>query len=236
MYACICLFQNTPSAAIATDANNSILIAAFKTYMLCESSTNRIISSKVSLGTMSFYSVESCRSTINNCTVCIQVETDEYGFALEPLVPGQLMAHHYINFKTMKDICMISGRAGLPDLLMAIARSEELSGIKLRRSEKKPLNAINKGSSSTADKTHAVRFYVPDPNKAQKAKERISTSAEKIFVMVRTVFQAYACCSLTYLAGYTQLTTMLLMLQGCDGRGYWLCSSASRVLPQRLTG
>ena len=116
----------------------------------------------------------------------MQVETDEYGFALEPLVPGQLMAHHYIHFKTMKDICTISGQAGLPDLLMAVARSEELSGIKLRRSEKKPLNAINKGSSNSADKAHNVRFCVPDPNKPQKAKERISTSAEKIFVMVRT--------------------------------------------------
>ena len=156
--------------------------------MLCESATIRIMSSKVSLVTMPVYFVKStnrCRSTVHKCFVCTQVETDEYGFALEPLLPGQLMAHHYINFKTMKDICMISGHAGLPDLLMAIARSQELSGIKLRRSEKKPLNAINKGSSSTADKVHAVRFYVPDPKKSQKAKERISTSAEKIFVMVR---------------------------------------------------
>ena len=64
---------------------------------------------------------------------CYQVETDEYGFSLEPLVPGQLMAHHYINFKTMKAICTTPGAAGLPALLMAIAGSEELSGIRLRR-------------------------------------------------------------------------------------------------------
>lgn len=118
------------------------------------------------------------------CDAQMQVETDEYGYALAPLVPGQLMAHHYIHFTTMKSICTTSGQAGLPDLLMAVARSEELAGIKLRRSEKKPLNAINKGSSSTADKEHAVRFCVPDPHKPQKAKERISSSAEKIFVMV----------------------------------------------------
>lgn len=52
-------------------------------------------------------------------------------------------------------------------------------------SEKKHLNAINKGSSNHAGKQHAVRFCVPDPNKPQKTKERISTGPEKIFIMVR---------------------------------------------------
>ena len=119
-----------------------------------------------------------------------QVQTDEYGFALEPLVPGQLMAQHYIRFKTMMAICATQSPAGLPNLLMCIARSAEFSSIKLRRSEKKPLNAINKGSSSSGSsskdgKAHAIRFCVPDPHKPQKAKERISTGPEKIFIMVK---------------------------------------------------
>ena len=117
-----------------------------------------------------------------------QVQSDEYGFALDPLVPGQLMAQHYIRFKTMTAICATPSPAGLPDLLMRIARSAEFSSIKLRRSEKKPLNAINKGSSSGGSskdgKAHAVRFCVPDPQKPQKAKERISSGPEKIFIMV----------------------------------------------------
>ena len=121
-----------------------------------------------------------------------QVQTDEYGFALDPLVPGQLMAQHYIRFKTMMAICATPSPAGLPDLLMRIARSAEFSSIKLRRSEKKPLNAINKGGSNSGNgssskdrKAHAVRFCVPDPHKPQKAKERISSGPEKIFIMVR---------------------------------------------------
>ncbi len=83
----------------------------------------------------------------------LQVQTDEYGFVLEPMV-------------------------------MTIAGSAEFSGIKLRRSEKKPLNAINKGSNVEGGKAHAVRFCVPDPHKPQKTKERIGNGPEKIFIMV----------------------------------------------------
>ncbi len=114
----------------------------------------------------------------------LQVQTDEYGFVLEPMVPGQLMARHYIRFKTMVDMCKTPSPAGLPELLMTIAGSAEFSGIKLRRSEKKPLNAINKGSNVEGGKAHAVRFCVPDPHKPQKTKERIGNGPEKIFIMV----------------------------------------------------
>ncbi len=100
------------------------------------------------------------------------------------MVPGQLMARHYIRFKTMVDVCNTPSPAGLPELLMTIAGSAEFSGIKLRRSEKKPLNAINKGSNVEGGKGHAVRFCVPDPHKPQKAKDRIRTGPEKIFIMV----------------------------------------------------
>ena len=98
------------------------------------------------------------------------------------------MARHYIRFKTMVAMCTTPSPAGLPELLMKIACSAEFSGIKLRRSEKKPLNAINKGSSKVeGSKAHAVRFCVPDPNKPQKTKERINTGPDKIFIMVINV-------------------------------------------------
>ena len=97
------------------------------------------------------------------------------------------MARHYVRFKPMVAMCNTPSPAGLPELLMTIARSAEFSGIKLRRSEKKPLNAINKGSSSGSGKAHAIRFCVPDPHKPQKTKERISTNAEKIFIMVKAL-------------------------------------------------
>lgn len=94
------------------------------------------------------------------------------------------MARHYIRFKTMVAMCTTPSPAGLPELLMTIAQSAECSAIKLRRSEKKPLNAINKGGSAENGKVHAIRFCVPDPHKPQKTKERISSGPEKIFIMV----------------------------------------------------
>jgi len=84
----------------------------------------------------------------------------------------------------MVAMCNTPSPAGLPELLMTIAGSAEFSGIKLRRSEKKPLNAINKGSNVEGGKGHAVRFCVPDPHKPQKTKERIGSGPEKIFIMV----------------------------------------------------
>lgn len=76
----------------------------------------------------------------------------------------------------------------MPDLLMIIAESEELSSIKLRRAEKKVLNHINSDQSEGS-----VRFFVPDEKKPSKPKPRIQTSTEKNFVLVRAFF---ALCSL----------------------------------------
>lgn len=128
--------------------------------------------------------------------VLLQVQTDEYGFVLEPMVPGQLMARHYIRFKTMVAMCNTPSPAGLPELLMTIACSAEFSSIKLRRSEKKALNAINKGSNVEGGKAHAVRFCVSDPHKPQKAKERISSGPEKIFIMVIGALLKFMLCHL----------------------------------------
>lgn len=75
----------------------------------------------------------------------------------------------------------------MPDLLMIIADSEELSSIKLRRAEKKVLNNINSDQSEGG-----VRFFVPDEKKPSKPKPRIQTSAEKIFVLVRACLTTYS--------------------------------------------
>lgn len=79
---------------------------------------------------------------------------------------------HLVNLKS---------HATMPDLLMIIAESEELSCIKLRRAEKKVLNSIN-----TAQTEGGVRFFVPDDKKPSKPKARIQLSSEKIFVLVST--------------------------------------------------
>ena len=51
------------------------------------------------------------------------------------------------------------------------------------------LNAINKGSTASADKQHNIRFQVHDPSKPQKIKERLATGAEKVFVLVSVILR-----------------------------------------------
>ena len=84
-----------------------------------------------------------------------------------------------LGLQTMIGLLKVPERASVPDLLMAVASAHEFSSIKLRRGEKKILNAINK---SFSDET--IRFCVPRPENHDKAKERISTGAEKIFILV----------------------------------------------------
>ena len=80
----------------------------------------------------------------------------------------------------MIELINITSHATMTDLLMIIAKSEELNSIKLRRAEKKILNSINTDQSEGC-----VRLFVPDDKKPTKAKARIQQSSEKIFVLVR---------------------------------------------------
>ena len=85
--------------------------------------------------------------------------------------------------QTMIGLQQMIDRASVPDLLMAVARAQEYSNIKLRRGEKKVLNAINKSVSE-----EKIRYCVPRPENRDKAKERINTGPEKIFILVRFSF------------------------------------------------
>lgn len=79
----------------------------------------------------------------------------------------------------MTGLMSVPHHASLPDLVMTIAKSQEFESIKLRRGEKRTLNAINK-----SHKDGCIRYCVPNPAKPDKHKERISTAAEKIFILV----------------------------------------------------
>lgn len=109
------------------------------------------------------------------------VKTDDEGFSLEALKPGAIMAEHYVRLPTMVELAACRAGGGMADLLWVIARSSELSGIKLRRSEKKVLNAVNKSED--------VRYHVMNAGKPGKVADRISTAADKIFILV-------SCCML----------------------------------------
>ncbi len=77
----------------------------------------------------------------------------------------------------MVSMMELPSHASMPMLISVLSRAEEFSGVCLRRSEKKALNSINKNKEST-------RYFVPEPSKPSKPKERIKTAAEKIFVLV----------------------------------------------------
>ncbi len=68
--------------------------------------------------------------------------------------------------------------ASMPVLLHLLSSAQEFSGICLRRSEKRVLNAINKNAK-------CVRYSVEESSKPGKPTARIKTAAEKIFVLVR---------------------------------------------------
>lgn len=69
--------------------------------------------------------------------------------------------------------------ASMPDLLMLLASSQEFSGIKLRRGEKRVLNTINRSAGQGR-----IRFCVTDGGAAGRRKERITSGPEKIFLLV----------------------------------------------------
>lgn len=84
--------------------------------------------------------------------------------------------------QTMIGLLSMPSHASLPDLLMTVASSREFECIKLRRGEKKALNAINK-----SHKEGQIRYCVPNPANPEKVKERINTASEKIFILVSLV-------------------------------------------------
>ena len=105
------------------------------------------------------------------------IQADSDGFGLLPQDPGKLMANFYLRFRTMQHVTLMPPRASIPDLLMIVCLSEEFSGIRLRRSEKKTLNSINRNSA-------ALKYRVYKDPHSEKVKERITSGAEKIFILV----------------------------------------------------
>ncbi|KAH7306285.1 hypothetical protein KP509_22G005100 [Ceratopteris richardii] len=104
------------------------------------------------------------------------VETDEDGYMLRPLEPGRLMAKYYLCFSTMKLIVKCKLQSSTEDLLHILCQAQEIKWIKLRRAEKKILNDIN------SDVAGRLRFHLVSSN--GKAKKRIQTAEEKIFVLM----------------------------------------------------
>lgn len=67
----------------------------------------------------------------------LQVLLDHGDESLRPSQLGILMSHHFILMPTMINMLNVPPQAAMDDLLLVLAKSSELSNIKLRRGEKK---------------------------------------------------------------------------------------------------
>ncbi|XP_051146155.1 DExH-box ATP-dependent RNA helicase DExH17 [Andrographis paniculata] len=119
---------------------------------------------------------EICVKKVNELSQYQMIWTDEDGFLLKPLAPGELMTKYYLKFNTMRHIIQAPENCSIEDALHIICLAEEISWIQLRRNEKKFLNDIN------IDKEGRLRFHILDDN--GKRRRRIQTREHKIFILV----------------------------------------------------
>jgi len=106
------------------------------------------------------------------------------GNFIKPLEGGRVMSDMYIRFETMKRIMSVQSPASVPDLLMTLCESDELSSIKLRRDEK----VLLKGWNLSKDEPAIVRFKVTEiRGKAGKVAvaKTVKTAAQKIYIIAQ---------------------------------------------------
>nr|CAH7763205.1 unnamed protein product [Callosobruchus chinensis] len=77
----------------------------------------------------------------------------DHNIMITPTVTGQLMARYYIAFETMKLFTQLSGTESLIQILALISKCREFSDVRLRTSDKKTLNLLNKCSNK-----NTIRF------------------------------------------------------------------------------
>ncbi|KAL3847245.1 hypothetical protein ACJMK2_018167 [Sinanodonta woodiana] len=85
-----------------------------------------------------------CMKNLNQLTALNMTVMDEETFDIKPTDAGRLMARYCISFETMKLFSSITGTEEIHDLILLLCKSEEISELKIRNSEKKTLNILNK--------------------------------------------------------------------------------------------
>ncbi|XP_074859384.1 putative ATP-dependent DNA helicase HFM1 [Carettochelys insculpta] len=86
---------------------------------------------------------ELCLKNLTNLSSLDLIKMDEE-FNFKPTETGKLMAWYYIAFDTVKKFSTINGTEHLSELITMISSCAEFSDIKLRTSEKKILNTLNR--------------------------------------------------------------------------------------------
>lgn len=85
----------------------------------------------------SFMRSQLILSNVSKLTALGLVDTDEDGFTLRPTEAGRLMAHHCVCLQTMALVLACPPHSDMRELLRVVAKAEELSSIRLRKTEKK---------------------------------------------------------------------------------------------------
>ncbi|KAF2368319.1 Sec63 domain, partial [Trinorchestia longiramus] len=121
---------------------------------------------------------ELCRHEVSLLDRAGLVVTEERGsLAATPL--GALMARYCVSFRSMNTMLQVSGDESFKELLTLITECHEFSDVKLRTSEKRSLNDLNKKKKGD-ERGSCVRFPVPGG--------KIKNGFNKIFCLVQAVF------------------------------------------------
>ncbi|KAM7161971.1 putative ATP-dependent DNA helicase HFM1 [Macrochelys suwanniensis] len=107
---------------------------------------------------------ELCLKNLNDLSSLDLIKMDEE-FNFKPTETGKLMAWYYIAFDTVKQFSTMNGTETLSELITMISSCVEFSDVKLRTSEKKILNTLNKDKNRIT-----IRFPVEGKIKTREMK------------------------------------------------------------------
>ncbi|XP_064098170.1 probable ATP-dependent DNA helicase HFM1 [Macrobrachium nipponense] len=114
---------------------------------------------------------ELCTREVNGLSRAGLIVLDEMD--VKPTTPGKLMARYCVTFTSMKTFLELRGDESLKELVEILSACREFRDIKVRMSEKRVLNELNKSSNSS------VRFPIIG---------KIKTREQKINCLIQAVF------------------------------------------------
>eukprot|EP00775_Hariotina_reticulata_P011878 gene11878-12022_t len=126
------------------------------------------------------------------------IETDEDTYSLNATAAGKLMAAHFLKLDTMASIVELGERPSMPSLLRLICGAEELKNTSLRRGEKSALNNINHSKEPQQLRYHVMSRAEGTKSNSNKLKQRITTPAEKLYILLNDGLADKPCDNLEY--------------------------------------
>jgi hypothetical protein len=125
---------------------------------------------------------EICKKAIADLKSLDMVELEDESDKVSQLEPGRILSQYYLKLETVKNFQDCKAHLSLEGALWLLSASSEFKQTVIRRAERRTLNALNaKGY---------LRFFVPQPEKADKALKSLKTPCQKIFLLIQEAFVA----------------------------------------------